>query len=163
MATREELTHAEQEYIRMREQAGATVGTIAVELHCSPETVRKHGCRHRRGQMPPPRGRPPRGILSTYPTAMVEQAVALKQSHPLDFADMPADEVLQIAADMPGPEERLEEAEALTQLAAAVSMPTNSSAVIKAAGIMQTFTSCLRLTIYSKSFPPARRVSFGVP
>jgi len=82
MATREALTQAEQEYIRMRKQAGATTGAIAHELHCSPETVRKHWRRQRRGQAPRPRGRPPRGILSTYPTEMVEQAVALKRTHP---------------------------------------------------------------------------------
>lgn len=82
MATREALTQAEQEYVRVRKEAGATLAEIAGELHCSPQTVRKYWRRQRRGQVPRPRGRPPRGILSTYPTDMVDQAVSLKQSHP---------------------------------------------------------------------------------
>jgi len=82
MATRAGLTTAEQEYIQVRKQAGATLAAIAVELHCSSHTVRKYWRRQRRGQAPRPRGRPRRGILSTYPTAMVDEAVSLKETHP---------------------------------------------------------------------------------
>lgn len=45
---------------------------------------------------------------------------AIKKLRPLDFADLPDDKALGIATSDPGPEEQLEEAEALTQLAAAV-------------------------------------------
>jgi hypothetical protein len=82
MATRAALTAAEHEYIRVRKQTGATLAVMAAELDCSLQTVRKHWRRWRRGQVPRPRGRPARGILSTYPTDMVNEAVSLKQSHP---------------------------------------------------------------------------------
>jgi RNA polymerase sigma-70 factor (ECF subfamily) len=45
---------------------------------------------------------------------------AIKKARPLDFADLPEDETLGVAADEPGPEERMEESEALAQLATAV-------------------------------------------
>jgi len=45
---------------------------------------------------------------------------ALKKSRPLDFADLPGDEALQIASAEPGPEEQLESSEALARLAEAV-------------------------------------------
>lgn len=82
MVTRKPLTAAEREYLQTRRQAGATLAQVASELGCSPETVRKWWRRHRRGQTAPRRGRPCRGVLSTYPTALVERAVELKQSHP---------------------------------------------------------------------------------
>jgi len=82
MATRTRLTQAEKQYIRMRKQAGATLGLIACELSCSIETVRKWWRYLRDGIQPRPCGRPRCGILSTYPSRVVEQAVALKQAHP---------------------------------------------------------------------------------
>lgn len=45
---------------------------------------------------------------------------ALRQSRPLDFADLPEGEPEGISTDAPGPEERVEETEALVRLAAAV-------------------------------------------
>ena len=50
---------------------------------------------------------------------------ALKKSRPLDFADLPEEETLGIAANERGPEERMEDSEALSQLAQAVqALPT---------------------------------------
>jgi RNA polymerase sigma-70 factor (ECF subfamily) len=45
---------------------------------------------------------------------------ALKKTRPLDFADLPGGEVPEIVTDDPDLEERLEEAEAVARLAAAV-------------------------------------------
>jgi RNA polymerase sigma-70 factor (ECF subfamily) len=45
---------------------------------------------------------------------------ALKKSRPLDFADLPEDSAQAVAADEPGPEEMVEQAEGQAQLAAAV-------------------------------------------
>lgn len=56
---------------------------------------------------------------------------ALKKSRPLDFADLPDGEHLGLADDAPGPEERLEKAEARKRLAAAVQeLPTPYRLVI---------------------------------
>jgi RNA polymerase sigma-70 factor (ECF subfamily) len=43
-----------------------------------------------------------------------------KKSRPLDFADLPADEALQITSTQPGPEEWVDESETLEQLSLAV-------------------------------------------
>lgn len=82
MATRASLTDAEQQYICTRKQAGAPLRVIADELRCAHETVRKWWRRLQNGQPRRGRGRPRRGILSTYPAALVEQAVVLKRQHP---------------------------------------------------------------------------------
>jgi transposase InsO family protein len=82
MTTRQPLTEAEKTYLTVRRSAGATYHSIGQELNCAAETVRKHARRHRAQQATPKRGRPARGILSTYPAPLVEQAVALKQAHP---------------------------------------------------------------------------------
>lgn len=56
---------------------------------------------------------------------------ALRKSRPMDFADLPPEEPLRMAATEPGPEERLEEAEALAQLAEAVQgLPAPYRAII---------------------------------
>lgn len=81
MTIRAPLTAAEKDYLRQRRQAGATLRTIANELQCSFETVRKWARRLRTGQIPRPRGRPATGILSTYPAHLVDEAVKLKRAH----------------------------------------------------------------------------------
>jgi transposase InsO family protein len=82
MTTRQPLTEAEKAYLAVRRAAGATYRCIAQELNCAYETVRKHARRLGAPQVPRARGRPAHGILSTYPTELVERAVALKQAHP---------------------------------------------------------------------------------
>lgn len=82
MATRAPLTQAELEYLRTRKQAGETLQRIAEELHCSYGTARKWWRRERRQQTRPVRGRPRRGVLSTYPASLIEAAVAIKRAHP---------------------------------------------------------------------------------
>jgi len=82
MTTRAPLTEAEKEHIYQRKQQGATLKTIAREVSCSPETARKWWRYCRDGKQPRARGRPRRGILSTYPEQLREKAVELKQAHP---------------------------------------------------------------------------------
>ena len=82
MAQRAALTEAEKAYILQRKQAGTSLGQIAQELCCSPETTRKWWRLQRKGYRPPLRGRPKRGVLSTYPEALREKAVELKRAHP---------------------------------------------------------------------------------
>jgi len=82
MAIRTPLTAAEQQYIQTRKGAGVTLAAIARDLRCSLETVRKWWRHLRSGVQFRPRGRPRRGILSTYPAEVAEQAVALKRAHP---------------------------------------------------------------------------------
>jgi hypothetical protein len=82
MIRRAPLTEAEKQYLLQRRRVGATLRQLADELHCALITARKWW-RHGRDQVQPrPRGRPPRGILSSYPSELVERAVALKRSHP---------------------------------------------------------------------------------
>jgi transposase InsO family protein len=82
MIRRAPLTEAEKRYLWQRKEAGATLHQLAEELHCAVITARKWW-RHGRDQTQPRRrGRPVKGILSSYPTEMVERAVALKRSHP---------------------------------------------------------------------------------
>ena len=55
---------------------------ISVELHCSSMTVRKWWrceCDQRQARA---RGRPRRGVLSTFPAPVREKAVELKKAHP---------------------------------------------------------------------------------
>ncbi len=82
MIQRAPLTQAEKGYLVARHAAGARLAEIAATLRCSVETVRKWWRKHRRGETTQPRGRPARGILSTYPAAVRAQAIALKQAHP---------------------------------------------------------------------------------
>ena len=82
MSTRTGLTQAERTYIGQRKGAGASLATIAGELQCAAVTVRKWWRRQRDGRASRPGGRPPRGVLSTYPAELVAAAVALKQRHP---------------------------------------------------------------------------------
>lgn len=81
MTSRPPLTSAEKQRLQALRQAGATLAMIADELHCARETVRKHWRRCRKQQASPARGRPRRGVLSTFPPALVERAVALKRLH----------------------------------------------------------------------------------
>ncbi len=82
MTTRTALTSAEKERLQILRQEGATLAMIADELHCARETVHKHWRRIRTQRVAPPRGRPRRGVLSTFPPALVARAVALKRLHP---------------------------------------------------------------------------------
>lgn len=82
MATRAPLSMDEKQYVVQRKQAHASLQTIATELHCTRQTVRKHWRRWSKGQLPRPRGRVRRGILSTFPPALGERAVAMKRAHP---------------------------------------------------------------------------------
>jgi len=82
MATRTALSMAEQQYLLSRKHAGASLRTIAAELQCARATVRKHWRRLSKGAVPPPRGRPARGVLSTFPPALIACAVELKRAHP---------------------------------------------------------------------------------
>jgi transposase InsO family protein len=82
MANRAPLTAAEKQYIQTRKQAGITLTCIAAELHCAYATARKSWRQLRSGQVPAPRGRPRRGVLSTFPEALVARAIELKRAHP---------------------------------------------------------------------------------
>lgn len=82
MATRVPLTEAEKQYVYDHKLEGATLQEIALELDCSPETTHKWWRYLRDGIRPRPRGRPPVGILSTYPVSVREGAVVIKRAHP---------------------------------------------------------------------------------
>ncbi len=82
MGRRRALTQAEWAYIGQRQRAGASLAQIAEALGCARETARKWWRRQRDRRPPPARGRPRRGVLSTYPTELVARAVELKQTHP---------------------------------------------------------------------------------
>lgn len=107
MATRTPLTAAERHYIQRRKQAGATLRQIAHELHCAVSTMRKWWRRQREGHLPPSRGRPAQGILSTYPAALVSQAIAIKREHPhwgpanvkLELRRLPAFQTAHLPSD----------------------------------------------------------------
>lgn len=76
------LSAEEQAYLIRRKEAGASHRAVAHELGCAWETVRKHWQRQRRGRVAGKRGRPPRGVLSTYPPEVRAKAVEIKQAHP---------------------------------------------------------------------------------
>ena len=82
MGMRVALTQAERDFIVQRKQAGMSLPQIATVLGCASVTVRKWWRGQRAGRTSKPRGRPRQGTLSTYPAELVEEAVALKQSHP---------------------------------------------------------------------------------
>jgi transposase InsO family protein len=82
MIQRAPLTEAEKQYLLQGKRAGTRLCQLAEDLHCALITARKWW-RHGRDQTQPRRrGRPAKGILSSYPTELVERAVALKRSHP---------------------------------------------------------------------------------
>lgn len=82
MGQRTVLSEAEKQYLQRRKEEGASLGRIAEELRCSPETTRKWWRWLRKGERPKRRGRPKEAILSSYPKALREKAVALKKAHP---------------------------------------------------------------------------------
>lgn len=82
MVRRRALTEEEKEYIRVRKEAGISLGDIAKELGCSREVVKKWWRYYRTGTRPRPVGRPKKGVLSSYPAEVGEKAVKLKQEHP---------------------------------------------------------------------------------
>ena len=82
MAQRTPLTKAEKESICQGKKEGESLRQIAQELQCSTETARKWWRNQRDGSSPGSRGRPKRGVLSTYPEAIKDKAVELKKAHP---------------------------------------------------------------------------------
>jgi len=82
MSTRAPLTEAEKQYIYERKQTGVSLKRIAEEIGCAPMTARKWWRHQRDGTQSRPRGRPPIGILGTYPAALRETAVTIKRAHP---------------------------------------------------------------------------------
>jgi transposase-like protein len=86
MATRTPLTLAEKERIYAEKIRGRALPAIATDLGCSRETARKwwrlardYGCVafHQ-----PRRGRAATGVLSRFPPAITQRALALKREHP---------------------------------------------------------------------------------
>ena len=82
MAQRTPINKAEKEYICQRKANGLSLRQIAQELRCSAETTRKWWRNQRDARTPGARGRPTRGVLSTYPEAIRNKAVELKKAHP---------------------------------------------------------------------------------
>ena len=91
MAPRAPLTVAEKERIYAEKLGGRSLSAIAAELDCSIETARKwwriardHGRTALRSAR---RGRAPTGVLSRFPAAVTQRALALKREHPTWGAD----------------------------------------------------------------------------
>lgn len=82
MTHRKPLSKAEKQLIVQRAEHGKTLNEIAEELACAYETVRKWWRNQRDQRSIRPRGRPKQGVLSTFPTWMKTELVALKQAHP---------------------------------------------------------------------------------
>lgn len=82
MTHRSPLSVDERAYLIRRKQAGATHRQVAAELGCARATARKHWQAYRRGRAPAARGRPRRGVLSTFAPEVRAEAVRLKQTHP---------------------------------------------------------------------------------
>ena len=82
MAKRAPLMQAEKEYICQRKAQGMSLRQIAQELRCSVETIRKWWRYQRDGRIPRVRGRPKRGVVSTFPELIRDKAIELKQAHP---------------------------------------------------------------------------------
>ena len=107
MATRAPLTQAERHYIQTRKRAGVSLRQIATELQCAYATVCKWWRCIRQNRPRPARGRPRQGILSTYPAALVTQAIAIKRDHPhwgppnvkLELRRQPAWQTAQLPSD----------------------------------------------------------------
>jgi transposase-like protein len=86
MAARAPLTLAEKQRLYAAKIQGRSLPSIAAELGCSPETARKwwrvardHG---RAAFHQARRGRSATGVLSRFPPAVTQQALALKRAHP---------------------------------------------------------------------------------
>lgn len=82
MNRREPLTEAEKNYIYEQKLSGRRLADIAAELECTYSTARKWWRYRRDGTKPRPRGRPAKGVLSTYPEAVRQKAIALKRACP---------------------------------------------------------------------------------
>lgn len=82
MTHRVPLSEAEKELILQRKGQGKSLQQIAHELQCSPETTRKWWRYQRDQRTVQRRGRPRRGLLSTFPASMRNEAVNIKQAHP---------------------------------------------------------------------------------
>jgi transposase-like protein len=86
MAARTPLTLAEKQRLYTEKLRGRSLATIAADLGCSPQTARKWWrvardqgrSAFRRAR----RGRAPTGVLSRFPPAVTQRALALKQVHP---------------------------------------------------------------------------------
>ena len=81
MAQRAPITQAEKQMISQQKAAGESLVEISRAMHCSYETVRKWWRIGRDQRQVRARGRPKRGPLSTYPQAVREKAIELKQEH----------------------------------------------------------------------------------
>ena len=82
MTQRVPLSEAEKQLILQRKGEGKSLRQVANELRCSPETTRKWWRCRRDQRTVRRRGRPPRGILSTFPVGVRSEAVFIKQAHP---------------------------------------------------------------------------------
>jgi transposase-like protein len=82
MVQRAPLMQAEKQIIMEKKSSGMSLRQISVELRCSFETVRKWWRCGRDGRVVRKRGRPKQGPVSTYPAAVSEKALELKQAHP---------------------------------------------------------------------------------
>jgi transposase-like protein len=81
MTQRAPLTQAEKQKISKMKATGESLVEIGRAMHCSYETVRKWWRMARDQRQVGARGRPKRGPLSTYPEAVREKAIELKQEH----------------------------------------------------------------------------------
>jgi transposase InsO family protein len=82
MANREPLSASEKQRIFKRKLGGASLVEIAQEIGCSLETVRKWWRVQRDQRVIQVRGRPARGLLSSFAPWIREKAVEFKCAHP---------------------------------------------------------------------------------
>lgn len=82
MGQRAALTKAEKEMIWTKKQTGMSLRQISHELMCSIETVRKWYRNARDRRSSEKRGRPRRGIGSSYPSSVIEKAIEHKRANP---------------------------------------------------------------------------------
>ena len=86
MPRREPLSVEERTYVYHQKLQGIPLATLAQELGCSYYTARKWWRRGKKegeqGLRKNRRGRPQRGVLSTYPEALRDEIKRLKCSHP---------------------------------------------------------------------------------
>jgi hypothetical protein len=81
MAQRVPLAQAEKQIIHEKKAAGMSLREISVELQCSTETARKWWRYDRDRRTVRRRGRPKKGVLSTYPQPVSEKAIEIKRAH----------------------------------------------------------------------------------